>query len=367
MITDLDFILPHGDILKPFLSSSEITDSDLKKMLAKKGIYVPDSNPHKTIPLLCCNVLSPSEFQFLKENQKRKEDSIKRRSRSIDLKNDINFPQEVSSLDFDFDRLLNYDNNICRIKDSPQFNFENTNTASLSYTIEREDVTKNFMEHKTTHDAKITLVKNEDNQVDIIAEHTSTETKRINELIIKEAIKQFKDKGCVQKDTALKKLTSNILPTEDRNKFLFRLLNSDLVDNFNFNQVSNIRLGPNSDYNNPPQQIKWMEEKVKKVVLNGEAIDRSEIFTDPECLKAIIIEEIEASFNARFRSHEISCKVTFGFTNLLKNIESNNAEFEFKITPKIGFMSLNKNAVSQFLYESFDYIKNKVLSEFIQL
>ena len=70
---NVETILPFGNTLKPLVASSKVlTPSDLKNTLAQKGIFVSSYNKDETLPLLLTSLLSPQEFEELKEKQKNK-------------------------------------------------------------------------------------------------------------------------------------------------------------------------------------------------------------------------------------------------------------------------------------------------------
>ena len=72
-----DTLLPVGERLKPLLSKSCISESDMKNILAERGVYIGDSDKKSSIPILTLSILSPREFEKLQELQKTKEDSLK--------------------------------------------------------------------------------------------------------------------------------------------------------------------------------------------------------------------------------------------------------------------------------------------------
>ena len=62
-----DTLLPVGERLKPLLNKSCISESDMKALLAERGVYIGDSNKRLSIPILTLSILSPKEFEKLQE------------------------------------------------------------------------------------------------------------------------------------------------------------------------------------------------------------------------------------------------------------------------------------------------------------
>lgn len=81
-----DTLLPVGERLKPLLSKSCISESDMKNILAERGVYIGDSDKKSSIPILTLSILSPREFEKLQELQKTKKIVLKPKS----LKQNLN-------------------------------------------------------------------------------------------------------------------------------------------------------------------------------------------------------------------------------------------------------------------------------------
>lgn len=76
-------LLPVGEKLKPLLRRSCISESDLKGILAERGVFIGDNSKQMSIPLLTLSIISPKEFEKLQEFQKTKEDSVKFRTSKL--------------------------------------------------------------------------------------------------------------------------------------------------------------------------------------------------------------------------------------------------------------------------------------------
>ena len=61
-------LLPVGEKLKPLLSKSCISESDLKGILAERGVFMGDNSKQMSIPLLTLSIISPKEFEKLPYN-----------------------------------------------------------------------------------------------------------------------------------------------------------------------------------------------------------------------------------------------------------------------------------------------------------
>src|SRR6266545_2351863 len=80
---NIDVILPYGEALRPFLEQPFITKADLKDTLRSRGVFVGRYEKCDTIPILVSCLISPREFDCLRERQTSREDNPKRNSRFL--------------------------------------------------------------------------------------------------------------------------------------------------------------------------------------------------------------------------------------------------------------------------------------------
>ena len=84
----LETFLPHGEGLKALINASSLTNSNLDKLLKNRGVFVDNKKKNNPISILASSLLSPNEFDFLREKQNFKEDKPKRSTKSIVLNTD---------------------------------------------------------------------------------------------------------------------------------------------------------------------------------------------------------------------------------------------------------------------------------------
>ncbi|MED0775147.1 hypothetical protein ABEX13_15680 [Bacillus siamensis] len=356
----LSYLLPYGDSLKPLLLSSNLSNSDLKSLLADRGVFISDPTDENTIPILTTCLLAPYEFEKLKEKQKTKEDSIKRRSQSLKWNDEADFIGAfVNSEEINFNSIIENEEKNFEILGAPSFTIENKNEVILQYEIERHDLTKNWTDHFTNHKGLIKLFKNDNNEVQITMEHTSTETKECNETFMRKIVENFKKEKFIEEKEEPKKITSNMFKTEHRNKFLLGLLGN--FGDLEFIEVTNIEFGPDTSVEEFPDEIKLLTDQVNKIVLDGKSLHSSDLLTDESYNRLIILEEIEASYKLIYNSHTLKCKINYGFPKLLKKKSEKNIEFEFNINNIGGIKHLNKRQCERALYDSFEnFIAHKL-------
>src|SRR5690242_17891656 len=80
---NLDLLLPFGETLRSFLEQTFITPSDLKHALRARGVFQGRTEKRDTIPVLTCCLLSPGEFDELRQQQATREDNQKTTTRTL--------------------------------------------------------------------------------------------------------------------------------------------------------------------------------------------------------------------------------------------------------------------------------------------
>ncbi|HDX9528504.1 GapS4b family protein [Bacillus cereus] len=365
---DVDAILPYGEKLRPLILSSCLSKTDLKRTLAQRGIFISNSQPECTVPSLLTTLLSPREFENLKERQKSKEDNVKRHTQSILLNEDIELSEAIDEIDFDIHELFNEDYSSYEIIGVPSFTVENKNLneISLTYQIERNDLTKNWIEHASIHEGNIIFQRQEDNNVKIIMEYTSAETKEVNEKVKQFLVREFKNQGFIGRDVFIEKITASKFQNEKRNEFLMSLLRDKECNTLVFKEVTNVEIGPDASKTVLPQKIEWMKDYVNNLILKGKALHNMEFFKEEIYRNALIIEEIEAVYKFEYRNIKGECKITFGFPKLLKN-KGESIEFQFHIQVNTGGLNIpvSKREIEKVIFNAFDIMKEEIKLNYI--
>ncbi|MFN6089721.1 MAG: hypothetical protein ACK47E_13335 [Cyclobacteriaceae bacterium] len=81
---NINRFLPCGDSLRAILQHDSIKDRERRRLLRMKGVFVNNCDEGSTFPTLTTSLLSPNEFEFLKEKLQAKEDREKTITRTLD-------------------------------------------------------------------------------------------------------------------------------------------------------------------------------------------------------------------------------------------------------------------------------------------
>lgn len=359
-----DTLLLVGERLKPLLSKSCISESDMKNILAERGVYIGDSDKKSSIPILTLSILSPREFEKLQELQKTKEDSLKTKIIKAKSQSDKNLnnliPQDLIKRDdlideydcFDFDTDLS-------------FNMDNQNKLVLDYTIIREDVTKDWANNKSRYTGRVEIEKSAtQSMICFRNEYTSSETEVINKKIIKTVTNYLQILGEISNKESPFEITSDKFNNTQRFAFMLQLANDSPSGFLSFEAVKNIEIGPDRKVN-MPDNTKWMGGSVKNIIINsekGKTLENIEYISDKKYHEFLILRKVQAQYKFSFGVLEGQCIVEYGFPHYFRSHVRNHS-FEVSV-PKIYFSkdskSENSRNASRFILKEFqDMIQQK--------
>lgn len=359
-----DTLLPVGERLKPLLSKSCISESDMKNILAERGVYIGDSDKKSSIPILTLSILSPREFEKLQELQKTKEDSLKTKIIKAKSQSDKNLnnliPQDLVKRDdlideydcFDFDTDLS-------------FNMDDQNKLVLDYTIIREDVTKDWANNKSRYTGRVEIEKSAtQGMICFRNEYTSSETEVINKKIIKMVTNHLQILGEISNKESPFEITSDKFNNVQRSAFMLQLANDSPSGFLSFEAVKNIEIGPDRKVN-MPDNTKWMGGSVKNIIINsekGKTLENIEYISDKQYHEFLILRKVQAQYKFSFGVLEGQCIVEYGFPHYFRSHVRNHS-FEVSV-PKIYFSkdskSENSRNASRFILKEFqDMIQQK--------
>lgn len=326
-IPDINSILPYGEKLLPLLKASYITKTDINRLLRNRGIYIDNSDNEKPIGLLRNIIISPDEFEFLRNLQKTKEDRIKNRSEFIEINSEKKLYELIEDKKFTVNKLINGKNLNYTIDGVSSINFIDENHAQYRYRINRIDINKNWSESKSSYSGCVDFEKKE-HQLIVSHEYTSEETKLINLDIKKHIYKDIKNVLNYDNDLKPIKITYDSFSNESRINFLFSFFEGNEL--FTLDRVTDISFGPDPKQKILPSEIKWMEDKIKALILKGKGVKDIEYFTNKKYHKMLLLETIDAIFYIVIENEQFFFALHYGFDKYLKT-EIPDTEFEYSI------------------------------------
>jgi hypothetical protein len=355
-ILDNGKILPYGEQLRSLLSNSLISPSELKSLLRDKGIFVCDPVKENTIPILTSMLLSPEEFDILKEKQKTKEDKEKRHSSKFKTEQQVTIEKLKSALksidlnDMDKQKIKNYKYKTSKV--NYEINKEN-NELVLNYEIERYQRNKSWDEQTNFFKGCVILDCN-GKELEIIAKNISTskETLEINQMIINHTKSKLIENKIISKTAKEEKILMNDMTNKEVLKFLLSFTDNTKLTDIKFIDIISIDIEIDDTITLPE------ENKIQKLKLDGKKIEDIEILTDDTNHKYLKCWGIVAEFKYDNLEAKGSSVVEFKFNT------SNKGEFFIQIgKSKFDKKIYKQKEIDQMILKDIDNIKYTIHKE----
>jgi len=361
-------LLPFGETLRPLISASNLEGTDLNEVLQRRGIFLKKSDKRNLVPVLTSILLSPREFDILRNKQDFKENRIKTSDAKATWNDQTKtlmqaIPEEIEK----FAKKLEDDPSY-KLCDCIQHSNREGNEVVIKFVIERIDWRKDVLSYKTHHDCKLSITK-KDNVVIYSAETTVLETKKFISKFQDTIHSYFQEQGVVSNDIPMQRILTDKFRD---NKEIFNFLHIFTKQNSNilpFQKIVDIDAGIDHDIPNFPENFKWLKD-VDKINLHGKLNTTDIMNLSKEGV--LIFGEIEAEFKFDFSLEteaEIKakgiCTIKYGFPKFYEKEKS--IEFEAKIGDlelHIDFSDVSKNRVEVFLLKEFQKDKHKIFERF---
>ncbi|WP_291134688.1 GapS4b family protein [Flavobacterium sp. UBA7663] len=330
--------LPIGEQLRAMISQSFLTAKHLKDLLNDQGVFIDENDKNKSIPILMSTILSPKEFERLVENQTTKEEKFKTNTLTIPCKTEKKL-LEIIPPSFSLNKIIGenlvYKPNY-KVKGNPQFELveNNPNRIQLSYEIERDNKTKDWVQTKTTHKALITIEKKSDSGINLILtkNHTSKETNEINEMLLKNLKNNFKDAKVVKEEEDFVRILFKDFDNKNRIQFFYSFTSPSISRNLEFVEISDINVQLDENVNSP-LEIKDFISGIKNLKINGSELQEHIFITNQSFHDKIIFSSISLKYKFDMIGTGVKgiCIVDFSFPEYV-NKQKVISEFQFDLT-----------------------------------
>lgn len=356
---EINKYIPFGVTLQDVLRHPTLTDSKLKQLLKVRGIFLEDSRDEETYPLLLSTILSPIEFEFIKQNLKSKEDNPKITSRPLEWHNTEDLIKVIPDK-INLKEILAEEDSHYKILS--QTNFAtidgNPNRVKMNFTCQTNNYNSGWYRNKNEFQAEIVVEKVEiEKKIYLKMIYTSPETLNIADLGIKHLVNEFKKMNYTKSDSIIERILYNSFNNEERIGFFLSLTNNSTV--FEFQRVTDLDIAPDKTIDLPVEIKKFMTGKVNSLKINGESLHENYLIKEKENHKYIELALIEALYNFSYYAAEGNCVVTFGFHGYFKK-RLNNIEFSIDVSTinlKEEYQKVNKDKVRLYLLQEFEKFK----------
>lgn len=363
----IDKILPFGELMRGFANQNYISKYDLKKFLRNRGIFFNQSEKENMVPCISTLILSPSEFDILRDFQNSKEDNTKKNTSRIEWNSDKSLVQAFDN--FEFKDLIPEEGVNFWFSKEPTITIldDNKDKVVIDYEIERNDLNKSWYESTNIFTGKLEIEKISNGEIRIIKSYTSPESNIVGENLQKSCVKHFKTTNYIEENKELIKILFGDFENEDRIVFFYRLSSNMESIYFEFNDIINMEFKPDSSIS-LPKEIEWMNNKTE-LKLKGKQIHDTFFIKEKQFHKNLQFWEMESSFKFKHNTYEGNCNVVFSFKDFLNRNEK--AEFEinisnFTINNGLDLSAKQKNELKNKLLDLFEKRKDETYRNFIE-
>lgn len=362
---DIDKFIPYGEALRGFVNQKFITPPVLQSILKERGIFVLNADKDYMAPIMQTLLLSPTEFDKIRDAFARKEDNEKKISREISFSSNATLYQS-DIMQMNVEDFLKRQLPTCKIKQAIRFvqTDNNPNHLTAKFTIIRNDINKCWYEQTNEFSGSVEII-NENGKGAIRITHTSPETKDLAEYIVKNQIRQYKDKGLLKEDVNPQKILFSTFTNTTRFVFFFRLTTK--IENngiFTFVDIKDISIKP-QDECVLPAEILWMEN-IQRLIISGKSLNEKAFMKEEKFYCNLELWSIEATFEYDYKGQKGYVCICFGFPDY--NSKGGNAEFEVNIkslVPEKSMSAKEKRDLKSKLLSVMDNQKLTVYSNFL--
>lgn len=332
-VKSIDKILPHGESIRGFLNQSFLTESDLKLFLRNRGVFLSDYSKPTSVPFLTSTLISPEEFDSLKESQGTREDNPKRTNEVLQWESNKSLKEAINENKLAIINQLIPQHCHYRLLNAPQITLSpsNDNEVKIAFEIERDDLNKSWFESKNGFKAEIILnLDTTKKQLRITKTHTSDETKQVINSFTKNLMISFVDRGYIDKNKKVETILFSDFDNANRFYFLFTLAKQldDSSISVEFKDIIDIEFKPDSEAS-MPDSLKWMKDK-SKVILKGKEVHNTDFFLKAENYHLLVIWSVEAVYKFNMGGVIGSLTLQIGFQEYSRG---ENTQAELIITP----------------------------------
>lgn len=302
----------------------------------------------------------------MRECQRTKEESIKRITRKIDWDTNLNLFDALKKNKLPYNEFIPKGGATYKFLDTSAFLpiDDDKNELRLSYTIERKDPTKDWVNSDSRHGSEIILKKVDDGKaLEISMQYTTSETKEIDDKIFSHLKAYLKSNNYIRHDKEEIRIRFGDFNNQERLKFLLSLHNDDPFEVFKFKEITNVEISVDKT-KSLPSNISWMENKVRNMILKGEKLHDMELLKDTKYHGALIVSGIEAKYKFESPASKGVCTIEYGFHTSRAGVPNNDSEFEFRIISSVVKSNKAKSTVERFLLAKFDRFKSSMLKQF---
>ena len=364
---DIKYFIPFGEAIRGFANQQYISAAEINRILRNRGIFTLNTDKDYTLPILQTLLLSPKEFDEIREAYRYREDNYKTVSREIswDGKSDLS---QTNNIPIEIDDVIKKKLPTCKLQAPIRFSTvdEDPNHVKAEFSIERHDINKSWYEQTNVFSATIEFIKENDGGR-VVMKHTAPETKEIAEEIIKAKVMQYKNNNMISKSNSPKKISFSEFENADRFTFFYRFTTKMRQNDFiHCKDIVDISIKPDGACDILPEKIDWMQT-INNIKMSGDSLGHTYFMEDRKYHNSLILWSIDASFSYDYKGEKGNFIARFGFSDYLKKKDSSEFEIEIlSLTCEKNLDTKNKKHLKTTLLAELDRQKSLVYNNFIE-
>lgn len=338
---DYDFLLPNGEILRTILVRPELTDHNLKSIIKSKGVFLSKYDKEDTVPVLMRTLLSPKEYDSIREMQKFKIERVKYRTTQIPWQgsNDLmsHFPEEMNLHDI-IEEKYKYDPGF-ELKGVPSFvPVENRkDKVELKFILEEHSNIASLYNRKKEFEGTLMVELKSDGNLHLHSTKTFTSkgTHELVDALANKLEKHFKSEGSVKKEDTYERIMFTHFYNENRFTFFMKFL--DDIGFLKFKKIVDLSVSPDPE-EKIPEEAKAFLQDIENLNLKGKALRRHILLSQKKYRQSLLLLSITVQYEFSHSEGQGVCELEFAFPDF-KLDEKESAEFQFFI----GKISVDRN------------------------
>ncbi|PZF74998.1 hypothetical protein [Taibaiella soli] len=353
---DLDRMLPFGEIIKPILASSILSETDLKSFLVRKGIFIGNKDKQHTVPLMSTMLFSPEELNTLKFLLKEKEDKIKTVLRKTNLaQKEISRDVLASNLQEVMENSLDsvFPPTNCKFHKKPNISIGSSDEIVISFVLEKRNSTKDLITG-TQHNNGALIFKIENDELIGRIDYTSKEVYTYGTKLFKEIEQELLSKAVI-KDEFLS-IYFNDFDNKGRIEFFLNFMTTSGMVHFSDARLEYILVKPDGDLPEVlPFDLESLKGKVNELALKGTSLDSVHYFTD-EYKKSLLMQKVRIKYSYEFGLHQGTCTIELDFKGALEMGANTELHFNLEVSKSKSNKGLDQEKLNNDLASKFNAI-----------
>lgn len=331
---EADNWLPYGEQLRILLGSDHISYGEVATTLRGKGVFCFNTEKSNTIPILSTSILRPFEFIALLEASISRENQLKEQPQDIKLVSDsANWQNSVKELTGKLVDLVRLDSIPgVTFASNPSVSFSGTHSAAIEYTINRTDYSQDLLGRDLNFSAKILIEQKAGTlKLEMLSQHSSKETGKINDQLVKSLTQKFKDDG-VSDNSEPRKILFKSFDNKSRILFVLKLA-AEFGSTKGLGVIVDVTIRRNEFKEKLPDDpgIKWMEGTMRNLKIDGDKLNDIAIFSSEDYFDYFFVTKLVVDYEFEMAQNSGSCTLIYSFDKTRNFARIMSAPFIYSI------------------------------------